>query len=93
MKPGSEKVKPLSESSLASVDETLPVQLFGGPSRLVPVLLCSLVEVQMAWEEAEDDLVKLSNRPFWLVCFVFPSGPFWSSIRPYNSARCVYNTY
>ena len=87
MKPGSEKVKPLSESSSASLDETLPVQL------LVPVLLCSLVEVEMAWEEAEDALVKLSNRPFWLVCFVFPSGPFWSSIRPYNSARCVYNTY
>ena len=93
MKPGSEKVKPLSESSSASLDETLPVQLFGGPSRLVPVLLCSLVEVEMAWEEAEDDLVKLSNRVFWLVCFVFPFGPFWSSIRPYNSARCVYNTY
>ena len=87
MKPGSEKVKPLSESSSASLDETLPVQL------LVPVLLCSLVELEMAWEEAEDALVKLSNRPFWLVCFVFPSGPFWSSIRPYNSARCVYNTY
>ena len=87
MKPGSEKVKPLSESSSASLDETLPVQ------RLVPVLLCSLVEVEMAWEEAEDALVKLSNRPFWLVCFVFPSGPFWSSIRPYNSAQCVYNTY
>ena len=87
MKPGSEKVKPLSQSSSASLDETLPVQL------LVPVLLCSLVEVEMAWEEAEDALVKLSNRPFWLVCFVFPSGPFWSSIRPYNSARCVYNTY
>ena len=44
----------------------------------------------MAWEEAEDALIKLSNRPFWLVCFVFPFGPFWSSIRPYNSVRCVY---
>ena len=58
--------QPCSESSSASSDEKLPVQLVGKLSRLVPILLCSLEEVELAWEEAEDALVKLPIDLFGL---------------------------